>query len=378
MKARKYLFAAGGTGGHINPALAVAGYIRQREPQAEFLFVGTPDRMEARLIPAAGYAFETIEISGLSRRKSLSALRHNARVLLQLQRSGARAKKIIRDFAPDAVLGFGGYVSGPVLRAAAKLGVPTAIHESNAFPGVANKALARLADAVMITEEDARTHFRPKNPCILTGMPIRGELLAADPAVSRFELGIADNMPLVFSMGGSLGARVLNLAVTEMLASKYAARDCAFLHSAGNEEACEGIRSALLTRGVDAEKEPLITLCAYVDEMARVLSAADVVICRAGASSLNEFQALGKASILVPAPQLAENHQYHNAMALVKRGAAVILEEKDLTGESLTQAVDALLSDPAKRCEIGENAKKTAVLDASERIYQVIQQIVRK
>ena len=375
MNAKKYLIAAGGTGGHINPALAVAGYIRQQEPQAEFLFVGTPDRMEARLIPAAGYAFETIEISGLSREKSLRALRHNAKVLLQLQRSGARAKKIIRNFAPDAVLGFGGYVSGPVLRTAARLGVPTAIHESNAFPGVANKALARLVDAVMITEEDARGHLRPKNPCILTGMPIRGELLAADRAVSRFELGISDKLPLVFSMGGSLGARPLNLAVTELLANKYAARDCAFIHSAGNEEACEVIRNALLAHGVDAEKEPLITLRTYVDDMARVLSAADIVICRAGASSLNEFQALGKASILVPAPHLAENHQYHNAMALVKRGAAVILAEKDLTGESLTQEVNALLRDSAKRREIGENAKKTAVLDASERIYEVIRQI---
>ncbi len=377
MRGKRYLFAAGGTGGHINPALAVAGYIRQREPDAQILFIGTPDRMEARLIPAAGYDFKTIVISGMKRGKNFAALKHNARLVLQMQQSGAKVKEYIRDFQPDVCIGFGGYVSAPVVRTAAKLGVPTAIHESNSFPGVANKTLAKRVDAVMLTTEDAAKHLQPKNPCVITGMPIRGELLAADRALSRFELGIPDDEPLVLSMGGSLGAKPINDAVLAMLLAKHRQKDCIFLHATGGAESCEETLQRLQDAGAEVGEKSAVRIRPYIEDMARVLSAADLVICRAGASSINEFMALGKASILIPSPYLTENHQFHNAMSLVSRGAALLLEEKDLSGESLTKEVDGLLQNPERRQEIGSNAKAMAKLNANEEIYNVVQGVIK-
>ena len=186
----KVLFAAGGTGGHINPALAVAGVIRERHPDAEILFVGTKDKMEAKLVPQAGYELRTSEISGFWRSFSPEAIKHNIGTVIKLLKSSSRVKKIIKDFKPDLVIGFGGYVSGPVLRMAAKMGIPTAIHEQNAFPGVTNKALAGKVDRVMLTAKQAEKYMKPKNPCVITGLPIRGDILKADADFARAELGL--------------------------------------------------------------------------------------------------------------------------------------------------------------------------------------------
>lgn len=377
MDAKRYLFAAGGTGGHINPALAVAHYIKRVQPPAEILFVGTPNHMEAQLVPQAGFAFETIAISGLHRGKSPKALVHNLKVLFQVQKSTQQAKRILRDFAPDVVIGFGGYVSGPVLSAAVKLGYPTAVHESNAFPGVANKLLARRVDAVMITSEDAKKHLQPKNPCVVTGMPIRPQLLEANRTLSRFELLLDAQTPLVLSMGGSLGARPINEAVAQMILQLYHKTNCRFLHAAGTSAACEAVVQTLLKNGIDAENDPRVEVRDYIHDMARCLSAADVVICRAGASSISEFQAMGKASILIPSPYLAENHQYYNALSLSEKEAALLLEEKDLTGESLAAAVQTLTDDSAYRQKVEANAKAMALTDANERIFAVLQSLLQ-
>lgn len=374
----RYLFAAGGTGGHINPALAVAGFICSREPEAEILFVGAAGRMEEQLVPAAGYMLRTITISGIARELNLAALRHNARLVRQLQKAAADSKKILRDFNPDMVVGFGGYVTGPVLRMAAKMGIPTAVHESNSFPGVANKALAKRVDRVLLTTQDAQQYFSPKSSCVITGMPVRGELLEAQRTLSRFELGLVPGQLLVFSMGGSLGAKPINDAVVDLITAQHTVKGYAFIHAAGNVESCEAVKTALAEKGVDLQREKHITIRPYVEDMARVLSAADLVICRAGASSINEFMALGKPSILIPAPHLAENHQYYNALTLQKREAAVLLEQKDLTGASLTKAVCAFLEQPETLVRCGENAKEMAVTDANERIYRVIGELLAK
>lgn len=372
VKAKKYIFAAGGTGGHINPAIAVAGCIRENEPNAEILFIGTADRMEAQLVPAAGYDFAAIEISGFYRGFSSEDIKHNIKTLSRLMKSSSQAKKIIREFSPHAVIGFGGYVSGPVLRAAAKMGIPTAIHEQNAYPGITNKALASRVDRVMLSVKEAEKLLSPKNPCVMTGLPVRKQLLKADRTLCRFELGL-DEKPLVLSMGGSLGAEPINKAVVEMIAAKHKANDCRFIHATGKQGSW--VKEALAEKGVNLEKEKHVTIREYIDDMERCLPAADLVICRAGASSLNEFQALGKASVLIPSPYVTENHQYHNAMALVNRGAAVIIEEKDLTGERLTQEVNALLNNPEKLKSLSDNAKKDTIADAAKNIYNVIKEI---
>lgn len=371
----KVLFAAGGTGGHINPALAAAGMVRERHPEAQILFVGTAEKMEARLVPAAGYDFKTIDISGFQRRLTLENIKRNFGTLSKLLKSSAQAKKILLDFQPDVVVGFGGYVSGPVLRMAAKLGFPTAIHEQNAFPGKTNKVLAGKVDQVMLAVPAAEQYLNAKNPCTVTGLPVRGELLRADRTLSRFELGL-DDRPLVLSMGGSLGAEAINRAMVEVIAGRHQQADCYFMHAVGQYGLW--VQDALKERGVDPDLEKHVIIREYIDDMYRCMAAADVVICRSGASSLSEVEAMGKASILIPSPNVAENHQYHNAMALVSKDAAVLIEEKDLTGERLAQELDRLLSSPQRRRQLEANAKALAITDANERIYAVIAGLAQK
>lgn len=372
---KRIMIATGGTGGHINPALAVAGCIKEKYPLAELLFVGTAVKMEARLVPAAGYDFRTIDIQGLKRGFSPSEITENIRTLVKLVNSRRRAAQIIREFRPDAVIGFGGYVSGPVLSAAASMGIPTAVHEQNAFPGVTNKTLARKVDKVMLTVPDAEKYIRSRNPCTVTGLPVRGEIIRADREFSRAKLKL-DDRPLILSMGGSLGARVINEAVTQLICERYQRKDCYFLHATGKTGAgmIELIQNE---KKIDLEENKHIMLREYIDDMDVCMSAADLVICRAGASTLSELEALGKPSILIPYPYAAENHQYYNAMALVNNSAAIMFEEKDFTGDKLIETVDGLLEDRARLASIGENARGLAVLNASERIVECICEIVK-
>lgn len=372
LKAQRILIAAGGTGGHINPALSVAGFIRSQNPSAEILFVGTADKMEAKLVPQAGYPIKMIDISGFRRDLSIDGIMHNIKTVSRLLRSSGQAKKIIEEFKPELAVGFGGYVSGPVIRMAAKLGVPTAVHEQNAYPGVTNKALAKQVDRVMLTSMAAEKYLEPKNPCVFTGLPVRAEFFEADKTLSRFELG-QDDRPLILSSGGSLGAEPINRAVVEMIAVKAPAGDCCFIHATGHSGLW--VTDELKKRGVDPDKLENVTIREYIDDMSRCMSACDIFINRAGASTLSEIQALGKPSVLIPSPYVAENHQYHNAMTLVEKGAAVVIEEKDLSGERLTEEINALLADPARLASMGRNAGEMSVSDAAKRIYDCLCEI---
>ena len=373
LNGKKILFATGGTGGHINPALAVAGYIRENYPKAEILFVGTADRMEAQLVPTAGYDFKTIEIQGFSRELNFEGLKHNIKTVNLLFKSEGQAKKIIEDFKPDVVIGFGGYVSGPVLSVAARMGIPTAVHEQNAFPGVTNKNLAKKVDVVMLTAPEAEKLLKPKNPCVVTGLPIRGEIISANKEFARAEMKL-DSRPLILSMGGSLGARAINEAVKYLILHRFEKKDCYYLHATGKAGA-----SMIddIGKDVDLNANPQIMLREYINDMDRCLAAADLVVCRAGASSLSEIQALGKPSILVPYPYAAENHQYYNAKTMSDRDAAILIEEKDFTGERLLSEVEKLLSKPERLEKMGENAKAMAILDASQRITECVCKIVK-
>ncbi len=370
----KVLIAAGGTGGHVNPALAVAGEIRKKYPDAEICFVGTADRIEAKIVPAAGYPLKTIEISGFKRGFSPAEIKANVKTVVRLAKSSGAVKKIINEFKPDVAIGFGGYVSGPVIRMAAKMGIPTAIHEQNAYPGVTNKALAEKVDVVMLTSEDAKKHLKCKNEPVITGLPIRGEILEADPVVSRKELGFNEK-PLILSMGGSLGSKEINKAIVEVIASHIHDDDYNFMVSTGQNGLW--VPDELRGRGVDVDKSPNLQVRTYINDMDRCLSAADVVICRAGASSLSEIQALGKPSILIPSPNVTENHQYHNAMALVNKGAAVIIEEKDLSGRVLGNAIDNLVRDKKRYAQISKNAREMAVVDATSRICDIVVGLIK-
>lgn len=371
----RFLFATGGTAGHINPALAVASYIKEQYPDSEILFIGTADHMEARLVPNAGFNFKTIKINGFKRSLSPKAIAANIKTVFRLFDSEKASKNIIKDFKPDVVIGFGGYVSGPVLQQAVKMKIPCCIHEQNAFPGITNKQLAKKVDKVMLTVEDAVRHLQPKNEVALTGLPVRGEILNKSKTAARIELGIADDKPLVLSFGGSLGARPLNEAMFDIICENADNDSVYHIHSVGTngkdflEKFAEnGFRQT--SEGV--YKKGNAEVRQYIDNMDTCMAAADLVVGRAGASSLSEIEAMGKASILIPSPYVAENHQYHNAMALVNRNAARILEEKDLTSEALKELINSILSDKSLLCEIEKNAKAMAVTDSRERIAEII------
>lgn len=371
----KILFAAGGTGGHINPALATAGEIRERYPDAEILFVGTKDKMEAKLVPAAGFDFTTIKISGFQRKISIENIIRNLKTIFYLLFCTFSVKKIIKKFKPDVVVGFGGYVSGPVVRTAAKMGIPTAIHEQNAYPGITNKTLAKVVDKVMLTAEEAEKYMQCKNPPAVTGLPVRGEMLRADRDFARAKLGIRDDQKLILSMGGSLGAMTINNAMVDLITDNYKDERLYFIHAMGQYGLW--VPDKLKEKGVDLDGAKNIELREYISDMDVCMPAADVVVCRAGASSLSELQALGKASILVPSPNVAENHQYHNAMALVNKGAALIIEEKDLTKEKMQSLFESLVNDDKNRLSIEANAKAMATIDAKERIADIVLSLVK-
>lgn len=371
----KFLFATGGTAGHINPALAVASYIRENYPESEIKFIGTADHMEARLVPNAGFDFETIEISGFKRSFSLKAIIENIKTVFKLIKSEKASKKIIQSFKPDVVIGFGGYVSGPVLDEAIKLGIPTCIHEQNAYPGITNKQLAKKVDKVMITVDDARPNLTAKNEVVLTGLPVRGELLKKDKQYARIELGIADEKPLILSFGGSLGAKPLNDAMFDILLENAQKDEVYHIHSVGTNG--KDYLQRFIDNGFREKAENVyykgnVEVRLYIDNMDTCMAGADLVIGRAGASSLSEIEAMGKASILIPSPYVAENHQYHNAMALVNRNAARILEEKDLTSETLKAQINELICNKSELLDIEKNAKDMAILDSRERIADII------
>ena len=371
----KILFATGGTAGHINPALAVASYIRENYKDAQILFVGTADHMESRLVPQVGFEFKTVDISGFRRSLSPSAIIYNLKTVFRIFKSKNQSKKIIKDFMPDVCVGFGGYVSGPVIEEAAQLKIPTCIHEQNAFPGITNKTLARIADAVMVTVEDAVPRLECKNKPVITGLPVRGELLNANRDFARAQLGLGDK-PLILSFGGSLGAAPINDAMFDILLESAESGKYYHIHSVGTNggEYLEKFEKAGFVNG----KKGTVEVRKYIDNMDVCMAAADLVIARAGASTLSEIEALGKASILIPSPYVAENHQYHNAMALVKRNAARIIEENELSSEMLQKLIDEVLSNKEELSEIEKNAKNMAIADSSKRIAEIIVSLCRK
>ncbi len=371
----RVLLAGGGTAGHINPALAIAGYVKEQEPDAEILYVGAKGGMEERLVPAAGFAFKSITISGFQRKLSLENIGKNIKTVARLFTSSGEAKKIIKDFNPDVCIGTGGYVSGPVIRQAIKMGIPTMIHESNAFPGMTNKALSKNATYTLLAVEDAKKLLDPNANCIVTGNPVRQEVIQADREEARRALGL-DERPVILSFGGSLGARAINEAVAELLAHSAKTKEYQHIHSYGQYG--KWMPELLKKKGVNLKENPQMHISEYIYNMPECLAAADLVICRAGAMTLSELQVQGKGAILIPSPNVAENHQFHNAMALVKRGAALVIEEKDLTGDKLCKKVQEVFAKVNGTAVLGENARKMAILDTNQRIYKLIRQLAKK
>ena len=369
----RVLMSGGGTGGHVNPAIAIANEIMRREPDSEIAFVGTRRGIENKLVPKEGYKLYHIEIQGI--RRSLSP--SNIKTAVLAFRSFRKCRKIVKEFKPDVVIGTGGYACWPVVRAAQALGIPTALHESNAAPGFAVKMLEKGADRVYVNFEETISQLSFPDKAIRVGNPMRGGFVGADREKARDELGITGKYRVfLLSLGGSMGAERINdevLAVMRNYTSKHP--EILHVHASGSIEYAQAKRQ-FEEMGLD--KCPNLQLLEYVYDMPLRMAAADVVINRAGAMTLSELALVGRAAILIPSPNVTNNHQYKNAAVLRDAGAAVLLEEKDLTGDVLTNAVKELCEDREKRASMQENIKKFAVDNAAEIIYKDIIKIVRR
>ena len=338
----RVLIAAGGTAGHINPALAIAGAIKKADPTAEIHFAGRKEGMEYRLVTQAGYPFHHIEITGFQRKLSLNNIKRNLITLWNLALSGPKAKKMMKDIQPDLVIGCGGYVSGPVVRCAARQGIKTALHEQNAFPGVTNKLLAPDVDIVFAAVPAAVEKLGAPEKTIVVGNPVRPEVFtqAKNREAIRAELGAGDRT-VILSFGGSLGARRVNEVVADLCAwEQKNHKPVLHLHATGQY----GVQ---LFQDLEKEKgfapgESLVVK-EYINNM----------------------------------PDVAENHQYYNAMELQKADAAVVIEEKDLTGEKLVQTVSGMLAQPGKLAEMGRNARSLSVDDSLDRIADALLKLVK-
>lgn len=365
----KILLAGGGTAGHINPALAIARHISEHNPQADIKFVGTKEGLEHSLVTKEGYPLYYIDIRGFKRKLST----YNLGALRRAFTSLSQVKKILKEYQPDIVIGTGGYVSWPVLFMASRMKITTAIHEQNAFPGLTTRLLASRVDAVMISFEASRKYFQASKRVELTGNPIREEIIFQKKDKCKRELGMTDK-PLVLSFGGSLGARVMNENLISFI--MQTCKDNKFYHvHATGERGYLWVPTKLKEAGFEEEKYPQIQVLKYIYNMPQVLAAADVVICRAGAITLSEIAAQGKCAILVPSPNVTNDHQNHNAKAFTEIGASKVIAEKDLSGELLKRKVYELLNNPEKRTEMGEKARTLAVLDSNVRIYEILKSL---
>ena len=360
----RYIMTCGGTGGHIYPAIAIADRIRQSEPDAEILFIGTKKGMENRIVPAAGYEIKGIDASGIDRKHLLS----NFKTMQDLLRGGQQADSIIREFAPDMVIGTGGYVTGAVVMHAHGLKIKTYVHEQNAIPGVANRLLEGMVNRVFISFEASRSHFRHPEKCILTGNPIRSDFRTLDRAACRSEFGLADETAILI-FGGSLGAKVLNDA-TLHLVDEAAGKKLKLFFVTGRRYYDE-IKAYYDELGGVPEN---LVLMDYADNMPHLMTAADIVVSRAGAIAVSEITACGKPSVLVPSPNVTNNHQYHNAKAIADSGAAVMIEEKYINNDVgvLAEEVLRLCGDPALLASMHEACGRIAKINAADVIYEQI------
>ena len=369
------IFTCGGTAGHVNPALALAGYMREKEPDTAVLFVGTPTGMERELVAKAGYDYAAVEVSSFQRKLNAEGIRHNLHTARVLLRSGREARAILRDFKPDLVVGTGGYASYPMVKAAAKAHIPTAVHESNMVPGLTTKMLEEYANVIMVGFEDCRRHYRHPERIAVTGTPVRGDFFRLSREEARKKLGFDDDAPLVVSFWGSLGASHMNEAMVDFFrredAEGYPFRH---IHAAGRGS-WPVMEQKLRELGLP--RSPRLDVRQYIYDMDVVMAAADVVLCRAGASTISELTALGKPTVMVPSPYVTNNHQEKNARLLENHGGAVVITEPEATGGALYDAVSAILADSEKRSSMARAMKELGIPDATERIYNTVMALVK-
>ncbi len=370
------IFTCGGTAGHINPAISVANEMRRRYPNANILFIGAQGKMEEKLVPQAGYELKCLPASGLSRRLNMKGIKQNFYAVKCVLSAVGACKKIYREFKPDAVIGTGGYASFPALYAAQSMGIPTCVHEANALPGVTTKLAAAKADRVLVALEESCQYYKHPEEVRVVGMPIRREFTETTREAARAQLGLQAGEKLVVSAFGSLGAKVMNETIADLM--PLAQKDnfpFRHIHATGTFGR-EWMPKRVKDNGVDWENVPELDIREYIYDMPILLNAADVVIGRAGSGTCNELGATGVPCILVPSPNVTGNHQEHNARVLEAAGGAVVLLEKDVTAEKMYAQITELLSDDSRRENMRKNLKNLVRTDSTDCICDIVGELI--
>lgn len=367
MAGKRVLLTGGGTGGHIYPALALKKEWEKRYPDTEFLYIGTKNGLESKLAEENGIPFKSIDIQGFSRRFSLD----NIRTVQKFIKSVSLSKKYIKAFKPDVVLGTGGYVCGPVVYAAKRLNVPSVIHEQNSVPGVANKFLARYVDGIALSFEDAKIYFGENaDKCQLTGNPRAQEVIGVEAGNYLEEYNLSSMKPTVLIFGGSRGAQKINETVAELI-PLFPKRDYQVLIASG-----ETYYPELSEVWNKSTSDEAVQVRSYISNMLEVYTNVDLVVCRSGATSIAELTSLGVPSILIPSPNVTEDHQTKNAMSVVEAGAAEIIKEDDLTSGNLLSLIDELMENDEKRMNMANKAKETGIQDAADRLMDMMLEVM--
>lgn len=361
----KILITGGGTGGHIYPALAFVNYVKKIDSNTEFMYVGTQIGLESKIVPNYNIPFKTIKIQGF--RRSISP--QNIKTVYLFLKSIGKAKKIIKEFQPDIVIGTGGYVSGSVVYAAKQLKIPTIIHEQNSIPGMTNKFLSKYATKVAICFPDVAEYF-PNDKVVLTGNPRAQEVVMLEKTDVLKNYGLDPDKKTVVIFGGSRGAMKINQAFIEAF-PLFEKRDYQILYASG-ERYYNELQETL---NFSEKKLTNISIQPYIDKMAEVLAASDLMVGRAGATSIAEFTALGLPAILIPSPYVTNDHQTKNAQSLVKSKAVEMIADKELTGMNLVEEIDKIFSDESRQRLMAEASKKEGIPDACERLYNVVKEI---
>ena len=372
------IFTCGGTAGHINPAIAVANGLKQRYPDANILFIGAQGKMEEKLVPQAGYELKCLPASGLSRRLNPKGIKQNIYAVKCVLNAVTACKRIYKEFKPDAVIGTGGYASFPALYAAQSMGIPTCVHEANALPGITTKLAANKADRVLVAFEESRQYYKKPEEVRVVGMPIRKEFTETTREAARAALGLAENEKLVVSAFGSLGAKVMNETMADMMPLEQKDNfPFRHIHATGSFGK-EWMPKRVQDNGVDWENCPQLDIREYIYDMPVLLNAADVVIGRAGSGTCNELGATGAPCILVPSPNVTNNHQEKNARVLESAGGALVMLEGEVTPEKMYALVTELLSDDGRRVEMAKALKGLVRTDSADAICEIVEELIQK
>lgn len=370
----KAIISAAGTGGHINPGIVIANKIKEKEPNSEIIFIGTNRGLENDLVPRAGYELKTIEAYGLKKEISFTNLKH----IFQTLHSKKDVKKIIEEFKPDVVIGTGGYICGPVFSAAIDKKITTILHESNAYPGKAVKMFSKKADLIMVGFEDAKKHLKDAKRVAVTGTPTKVRKIAINYSQRRNildKMGIKNDLPIVLFFGGSQGAQVINEAVSEMI-EKNLNKDYQIIWATGPKQ-YDIIKERFSKQEININNIKNVKVIPYIYNMEELMNIADLLVCRSGAMTITEVAIVGKPAIFVPLPSMSANRQEDNARVLEKIGAAKVILNQNLNGNSLAEKINEIIFDKVELLEMGRVAETIAPKDVEERIYEEIKKVVK-